>query len=203
MEIINTTTHLPWLWTIVVGTAFWRLLVLPVSIHGLRNTSRLQPYQTEIQKVQAEMNEAAKKNDLILRQKAALKLKAVYEKAGVSVLGGMLVPVVQIPVTLGMFFGVKKMCGLPVEQLKWSGLEWLPDLTVADPTWILPIVMTALVNVQIPLGAAEMDLKTRPGMGHLMNALRVLSLLAIGVTASFPAVSNSSCFENMTIDAVY
>lgn len=189
MEIINTTTHLPWFWTIVAGTAFWRLLVLPVSVHGLRNTSRLQPYQAEIQKVQAEMSEAAKSNDLILRQKTALKLKGIYEKAGVSVAGGLLVPLVQIPVTLGMFFGVKSMCSLPVEQLKWSGVSFLPDLTVPDPTWILPIAMTALVNVQIPVGAAEMDLKTRPAMGHLMNALRVLSVLAIGVTASFPAVS--------------
>ncbi|KAF9450755.1 hypothetical protein P691DRAFT_725446 [Macrolepiota fuliginosa MF-IS2] len=187
MEIINTTTHLPWFWTIVAGTVFWRLLVLPVSINGLRNSSRLQPYQNEIQKVQAEMGEAAKKNDLILRQKTALKLKAVYEKAGVSVMGGVLVPIVQIPVTLGMFFGVRNMCNLPVEQMKWSGLELLPDLTVPDPTWILPIAMVALVNVQIPLGAAEMDYKTRPGMAHLMNALRVLSVLAIGVTASFPA----------------
>jgi len=187
MEIINTTIHLPWFWTIVAGTAFWRLLVVPVSVSGLRNTSRLQPYQTEIQKVQAEMNDAVKKNDLILRQKMALKLKGIYEKAGVSVMGGLVVPLVQIPVTLGMFFGVKNMCTLPVEQLKWSGIEFLPDLTVADPTWILPIVMTALVNIQIPLGAAEMDFKSRPGMAHLMNGLRVLSVAAFAITATFPA----------------
>jgi len=187
MEIIHTTTHLPWFWTIVAGTAFWRLLVLPVSVNGLRNTSRLQPHQTEIQKVQAEMNDAVKKNDLILRQKLALKLKGIYEKAGVSVLGGLIVPLVQIPVTLGMFFGVKKMCSLPVEQLKWSGVEFIPDLTIADPTWVLPIVMTALVNIQIPIGAAEMDFKSRPGMAHLMNGLRVLSVAAFAVTATFPA----------------
>lgn len=189
MEIIQTTTHLPWFWTIVAGTAFWRLLVVPVSVSGLRNTSRLQPHQTEIQKVQAEMTDAVKKNDLILRQKLALKLKGIYEKAGVSVMGGLMVPLVQIPVTLGIFFGVRNMCSLPVEQLKWSGVEFLPNLTIADPTWILPIVMTALVNIQIPIGAAEMDFKSRPGMAHLMNGLRVLSVAAFAVTATFPAVS--------------
>lgn len=135
------------------------------------------------------MNNAVKKNDLILRQKMALKLKGIYEKAGVSVMGGLVAPLVQIPVTLGMFFGVKKMCSLPVEQMKWSGLDFLPDLTVADPTWILPIAMTVLVNIQIPIGAAEMDFGSRPGMAHLMNGLRVLSAVAIFVTATFPAVS--------------
>jgi YidC/Oxa1 family membrane protein insertase len=191
MEIINTTTHLPWFWTIVAGTAFWRLVVGPTSIIGLRNTSRIQPYQNEVQRVQAEMNDAVKKSDMIGRQKAALKLKAIYDKAGVNVATGFLPPLFQIPATLGIFFGVKWMCNLPVEQMKWSGLAMLPDLTVPDPTWVLPILVTALVNVQISVGKNEMDLKTRPGMGHLMNGLRLLSVVSIAIMASFPAVSVS------------
>lgn len=192
MEIINTTTHLPWFWTIVAGTVFWRLVVLPFSLRGLRNTSLLQPYQDQITKIQAEMNKAATSGDPILRQKLAFKLREIYQTAGVSVFGGVMIPVVQIPVTFGMFIGIKNMCSLPVEQMKWSGLEWLPDLTVADPTWVMPILAIALVNVQIPLGAAEMDLKTRPSMGHIMNAMRILSVASIFVTVFLPSVSSPS-----------
>ncbi|KXN83193.1 Mitochondrial inner membrane protein OXA1L [Leucoagaricus sp. SymC.cos] len=187
LEIINTTTHLPWFWTLVAGATLWRLVVIPVSLRGLRNSSRLQPYQAEIQKLQADMNSAVHKKDPIERQRNALKLKEIYDKAGVNMLGGVVVPLVQIPVSLGVFFGVRGLCNYPVEQLKWSGLEWLPDLTIPDPTWALPLALIALINAQVSLGSAEMDLKTRPNMGHLMNALRVLSVLTIGITASLPA----------------
>ncbi|KAF7759656.1 hypothetical protein Agabi119p4_11351 [Agaricus bisporus var. burnettii] len=187
MEIINTTTHLPWFWTIIAGSIFWRLVVLPFSLLGLRNTSRLQPYQDHIARLQAQMKDAAARGDPILRQKTTLKLKEIYQNAGVSMFGGILMPFIQIPVTFGMFIGIKNMCNLPVEQMKWSGLEWLPDLTMADPTWFLPILTCALVNIQIPLGVAEMDLKTRPAMGHIMNALRVLTVVSIPVTGYLPS----------------
>lgn len=184
MEIINTATGMPWFWTIVAGTVFWRIVTAPFTIMGLRNSSRLQPYQGEMRNLQAEMNEAVKKNDLIQRQKAALKIREIYDKAGVNLMAGTLGPLVQIPVTFGLFFGVKWMCAAPIEQLKWSGLNFLPDLTIPDPTYVLPAILIALVNAQITVGAAEMDFQTRPGMAHLMNGFRVLSVVGFGVTAS-------------------
>jgi len=99
-------------------------------------------------------------------------------------------------VSLGLFFGIKRMCAVPVEQMKWSGFDMIPDLTIADPTYILPTLLVALVNVQISFGAAEMDLRNRPNMAHVMNGLRLLTILGFGVTASLPAVSRYSdiCF---------
>lgn len=191
MEIINTMTHLPWFWTIVAGTVFWRVITIPVSAIVLRNTSRLLPYQGEIMKISAEMQEANRKADHLQRQKTALKLKAVYEKAGINPLLGFLGPLIQLPVSLGLFFGIKRMCAVPVEQMKWSGFEMIPDLTIADPTYILPALLVALVNVQISFGAAELDIRNRPTMAHAMNGFRVLTILGFGVTASLPAVSRA------------
>ena len=195
MEIINTMTHLPWFWTIVAGTVFWRVMTIPVSAIVLRNNSRLLPYQSEIMKITAEMQQA-NKADILQRQKTALKLKAIYDKARISPFLGFLGPLVQLPVSLGLFFGIKRMCAVPVEQMKWSGFDMIPDLTIADPTYILPALLVALVNVQISFGAAEMDLRNRPNMAHVMNGLRLLTILGFGVTASLPAVSRYSdiCF---------
>jgi len=193
MEIINTTTHLPWFWTIVAGTVFWRVITIPFSAIVLRNNSRLLPYQGEILKISTEMQEANRKADHLQRQKTALKLKAIYDKAGANPLLGLIGPLVQLPVSLGLFFGIKRMCTVPVEQMKWSGFDMIPDLTIADPTYILPALLVALVNVQISFGAAEMDIKNRPLMAHVMNGFRVLTILGFGVTASLPAVSRYSC----------
>ena len=67
-------------------------------------------------------------------QRAMLKQKALNEKMGVNMFSMVMMPFVQLPVTLGMFFGVKGLCDSGVEALQWSGWAWLPDLTVADPT---------------------------------------------------------------------
>ncbi|KAG6884556.1 hypothetical protein C0993_010116 [Termitomyces sp. T159_Od127] len=125
--------------------------------------------------------------DRIAIQRTAIKIRKTYKDAGVSMLSTALVPFVQIPVTLGMFFGVKKMCELPLEQLMHSGFSLLPDLTVADPYMALPILLCAVVNTQIQVGAAEMDLISRPEMGHIMNALRLVSVVGVFVMASMPS----------------
>jgi hypothetical protein len=43
-------------------------------------------------------------------------------------------PLVHVPVMLGTFFGMEHLCGLPVEQFHRSGVSFLPDFLVPDPT---------------------------------------------------------------------
>lgn len=99
------------------------------------------------------MSEASKTRDPVKTQKLLLKQKQIYKDAGVDLVQSVTNGLVQIPVTLGMFFGIKKMCEFPVEQLKYSGIDLIPDLTVADPTWILPVLCTVLINIQMRVGA--------------------------------------------------
>ncbi|KAJ7938451.1 hypothetical protein B0H13DRAFT_2572638 [Mycena leptocephala] len=56
----------------------------------------------------------------------------------------LVAPMIQIPISIGMFFGVKKMCELPVMQLTQSGFEWLPDLTQPGPYFICPFLSRRL-----------------------------------------------------------
>lgn len=149
MELIQVSTGLPWFWTIVGATFASRVLLFPFTVKQMRSTAALAPYQADIASIRDEMATAQTKKDMLAMQRAALRQKMIYEKAGVSLGGMALAPFVQLPVTLGMFFGVKKLCDLPVEQLKFSGFEWVPDLTVLDPTYTLPIIATVLMNVQI------------------------------------------------------
>jgi membrane protein insertase Oxa1/YidC/SpoIIIJ len=44
LEIINVLTGLPWFHTVIAGTLFSRLLLLPFSIKQLRNSSALAPH---------------------------------------------------------------------------------------------------------------------------------------------------------------
>ncbi|CDO68767.1 hypothetical protein BN946_scf184989.g33 [Trametes cinnabarina] len=183
MELIHVSTGLPWFWTIVSATVLSRIILFPFTVKQMQGTAALAPYQEEIASIRDEMALAQKRRDTLGMQRAALRQKMIYEKAGVSFGGMALAPFIQLPVTLGMFFGVKKLCDLPVEQLKYSGFEWVPDLTVVDPTWTLPIIATVLMNLQITVSMRDIVGQT-PQMGHIMNGLRLLTTGSVFLMAN-------------------
>ena len=61
----------------------------------------------------------------------------------------LLMPFAQLPITLGMFFTIKRLCALPLEQLHHSGVLFLPSLTVPDLYYVLPIISAVLMNLQL------------------------------------------------------
>jgi YidC/Oxa1 family membrane protein insertase len=155
LELVQVTTGMPWFHTIVATTLLFRIFLVPISIKALRNSARLLPMTPRLMAIKDEMAAARQSGDMLAMQRVALKQKKIYEDAGVSMGPMLLSPLIQLPVTLGLFFGIKKMCTLPVEQLKHSGLAILPDLTVPDPYFILPILATALINLQISVSSVE------------------------------------------------
>ena len=148
-ELVQVSTGMPWFYTLVATTLLYRIVLLPFGIKALRNSARLLPMTPRLLAMKQEMDAVRGTKDPLAMQRVALKQKKIYEDAGVELGPMMLNPFVQLPVTLGLFFAVRKMCTLPVEQLKQSGLAILPDLTVPDPYFILPILATALINIQI------------------------------------------------------
>lgn len=49
---------------------------------------------------------------------------------------------IQAPVFISFFIALRKMAYLPVPSLQTGGLLWFPDLTAADPFYILPLAVT-------------------------------------------------------------
>jgi YidC/Oxa1 family membrane protein insertase len=156
LEVINVATGLPWFWTLVAGCLFWRAILVPMTIQSLRNSARILPLQPQMIASQEELKKIRISGDKLALQRHALKMRKMYSDAGVSMGVTALSPFVQLPVTLGLFFGVKKMCELPVVQLTHSGLAMLPDLTVPDPYMILPVLLCAAINVQVHVSACAL-----------------------------------------------
>jgi YidC/Oxa1 family membrane protein insertase len=149
LELINVSMGLPWFYTIIAGTLVSRLLLLPFSLKQLRNSAALTPHQPRLLELKQDLDKAYRTGDKLAVQRVALKQRRVYEESGVSMVPMLLMPFVQLPVTLGMFFGVKRLCALPLEQLHHSGVSFLPDLIVPDPYYILPITSAVLMNLQL------------------------------------------------------
>ncbi|KAJ7222230.1 60Kd inner membrane protein-domain-containing protein [Mycena pura] len=176
-ELINVWTGLPWFHTFVAATLFWRIVIFPFAVVGMRHSTRLRPVSQLLNEKTMAVQAARRAGDTVGMQRASLAAAKVRADAGVS-MGGLLAPMIQFPISIGMFFGVKKMCDLPVLQLTQSGFSLLPDLTQPGPYFILPILVAASGNLMLLLSSRDMD-TSRPAMGHLMNVFRVVSVLAI------------------------
>jgi YidC/Oxa1 family membrane protein insertase len=152
LEVMQVSTGTPWFWTIVAGTVFWRLVLLPLSIKGSQNVARMTIHAPELEAAKKRLNAASSKRKADLEQ-AIVGMRDAYAKAGISPGSMFLVQFVQLPIMIGLFFAIKGMCEHPVEQLRHSGFDFLPDLTaitsVADPYFILSIIMMAAMNFQI------------------------------------------------------
>ena len=70
----------------------------------------------------------------------------------ISPFRSMLVPLVQAPIFMSMFFGLRGMTNVPVESMRLGGLWWFTDLTVPDPFYLLPLATSATMYLTIKVG---------------------------------------------------
>ncbi|KAI6037972.1 60Kd inner membrane protein-domain-containing protein [Pisolithus marmoratus] len=181
MEVLHVTTGMPWFYVIVVGTIAWRLASIPLTIVSSRNASRLRPFAAQMKA----LDEKAEKADQAEKLEIMLRKKQMTEKAGVTVLSSLGAPLAQITLQFALFLGVKGMVTLPVAQLRDSGVWFLPDLTVAGPYYIMPLVVAGLANLQLSLQKRDMD-PSRPEMAHALNVFRVLTFAFTPFMAAYP-----------------
>jgi YidC/Oxa1 family membrane protein insertase len=152
LEALHVSTGMPWFYTIIVASGLVRICMAPFQIITTRDTAKIAPYKEQIMAIAEKMRAARAAKDPQGMKNAINAQLTLYKRLGVNPVKLSLLSlvslVVQIPVSLGFFFGIKKLCDLPIEHLKHSGFSLLPDLTIPDPTYILPLLMSALVNLQ-------------------------------------------------------
>eukprot|EP00951_Prasinocladus_malaysianus_P005636 scaffold39771_cov53-Prasinocladus_malaysianus.AAC.2 len=67
-----------------------------------------------------------------------------------------------------------------------GGAAWFTDLTVPDPTFVLPALGAGLMLATVELNANEMG--TSDANGTMKNLMRLMSLAFLGMGAYFPSV---------------
>ncbi|KAI0696096.1 60Kd inner membrane protein-domain-containing protein [Cytidiella melzeri] len=185
MEFAHIYAGLPWFWVIVGASVLTRVVLLPFTVMSLRNAVKIAENKAELDAVTSQVKLAFASKNQIEIQRATLAQRALFNRIGVSPAKQLGPMFVQLPVTFGFFLAVKRMCELPVVQLQTSGIAFLSDLTVPDPTWILPILSAAVINVQISLSAR--DMATSAMVPHMINVMRVFSIALVFVCGNWPA----------------
>ena len=139
------TTGMPWFYVIVAGSMLWRLVVTRLTIVSMRNASLLRLCASELRARPGGQDGGDATEEKDFRQDR-------HEYAGVH-----WASVGQAVMQLGVFFGVKKLVTLPVPQLQDSGFWLMPDLTVAGPYFIMPLMVAPLANLQLMVSVTMPD----------------------------------------------
>lgn len=111
---------------IIVFTVIIRIVLLPLSIKQTKSTAKMGAIQPEMKKVQ----EKYKKDP----QKSQQEVMKLYKENGVNPMGGCLPMLIQMPILFALFTVFRSL------DMQGAGFLWMPDLTKADPLYILPIV---------------------------------------------------------------
>lgn len=143
-ELLQVSTGMPWFYTIVAGTLFWRAALIPTALTSMRNSARLRPYAEQIKSLD---DQAQGVKDRAAQMEIMLKKQKLIEKAGVSLRSMFLPPIVQMVGNFGLFFAIKNMVQLPLAQLTQSGVWFLPDLTVTGD-YVMPTLVLLAMNAQ-------------------------------------------------------
>jgi YidC/Oxa1 family membrane protein insertase len=132
----NGVHNFSWGWAIIIFTIMINLVLLPLRVQGMRSALKMQRIQPQVDAIKAKY-----KNPKPTDPKAAemnAEVMALQKANGVSMLGGCIPSLVQLPLLFAFFTMMTK-----VVELRHAHFFWLPDLSSADPYHILPILMVA------------------------------------------------------------
>lgn len=182
LHFAHDATGLPWYLAIAAATLFVRTAMLPLSVITMKNSARMAALKDEIAARREVVMEAVRSGD---RSKASVlqdDLKKFMTGAGVGPSKVLMGPLVQFPVFISFFVSVRRL-SLNDPSMTTGGAAWFSDLSVSDPTLMLPVISAASMLAMMELGG-DTGMKLTPGM---KTGFRVMAAMTVPMTYWFPA----------------
>ena len=177
----HQTLGAPWWLAIVLLTVIVRSLLFPLTVKQVRSMRAMQDLKPHMDRVRAQFKDNP--------QRQREEMAKVYQDQGVNPLGGCLPILVQMPIFIGIFYVIRQFGGyslgdrtVPAQYPSFheGGILWFQNLSIADPTYLLPIISAVTKLAATEITAKNID----PQQRWLMR------LLPIGFTIfllNFPA----------------
>ncbi|MFQ5529031.1 MAG: membrane protein insertase YidC [Gemmatimonadota bacterium] len=127
---LHTRLSLAYGWVLILFGVLMRVVLFPLY----QKSMRAQIGQMRVQPIVQDIREKHKDDP----QKMQQEMMRVYKEEGVNPLAGCLPMLVPMPILFTLFFvfqGTIEFRGVP--------FFWLPDLSLKDPLYIIPVVMGA------------------------------------------------------------
>jgi YidC/Oxa1 family membrane protein insertase len=144
-----------WGWAIILATVALRVFLFPINQYSMISMKKTQLQMQKLQpKVKAIRARYTKKKDAQARAKMNQEMMDLYKEEGVNPMGGLsgcLPLLAQFPILIGFY----NMLTVAVELRGAPFIGWIRDLSMQDPIWVTPILMTATMFFQQKLAMTK------------------------------------------------
>ena len=144
-------------WVLVLFGVIIRLLLWPLNAKAMRSQMKNMEIQPKLKEIQARYKSEPEK-----LQKEMLRL---YREEGFNPMGGCLPMLIPLPILITLFFVLQS-------TIAFRGVSflWLPDLSRADPLYILPILLGLSMYAMQWLSSRSMT-EVNPQMKFMLYAM--------------------------------
>jgi YidC/Oxa1 family membrane protein insertase len=165
---MRQTFNVSYGWVLIIFGVTVRLLLWPLNQSAMRSSLKMQRLQPELQEVQRRY-----KTDPEKQREALVKLYQQHGMSPFSPIMGCLPMLLPMPVLFALFFVFQNTI-----EFRGVSFLWLPDLSLRDPFYIMPLFMgvSMFALSWIGMRAAPPNPQTKM-MSYMMPAVMTMVLL--------------------------
>jgi YidC/Oxa1 family membrane protein insertase len=190
LETVHQSTGLEWWQSIMLTTVGIRAATLPIMLMQIKNTYRLSQARPEVEHLVARLKEEQARGNQNATADYQQQVMAVWKKYNCNPLKSMASVFVQAPLFIGFFSALRGLAAAKVPSMVEGGTLWFQDLTVADPTYALPVISAATFLLMVELNAADgMEGQTDKMRKRFKNIMRGVAVLIVPFTLDLPAAT--------------
>ena len=134
-----------WGWSIVALVVLLKILFYPLNAKAYASMAKMKAINPKVM----DLRERYKDNP----QQMQMEMMRVYREEKVNPMGGCLPILIQIPVFIALYWVL--LSSVEMRGAPW--ILWIKDLSIKDPYFILPIVMTLTTLLQTALSPLPPD----------------------------------------------
>ena len=137
VEQIHNFAEIPYWEAIMITTLMLRLLLVPAAIALVRDVTTLKILRPDVRRIKESFAGVSAADDPTVRFKYLAKIQELFKAHKLNPLKTAFLSVLQFPIFLYFFFGLKSM-GNYFPEYTSGGALWFTDLSVPDPYFLLP-----------------------------------------------------------------
>ena len=158
---------------IVLMTIIIKLIMYPLTQKQIQSTKAMMEIQPKMKALQEKY-----KDD---KQRLNMELANLYKSEGVNPLAGCLPLLIQMPIMIGIFYGIRDYNYAAHLEIVTSFL-WLADISKADPTYVLPVLSALTTFIQ-----TKQTMPTNGGGAQNKMMMYFMPLFIGYISLTFPA----------------
>nr|VZI38909.1 unnamed protein product [Spirometra erinaceieuropaei] len=179
LETLHVNLGFPWWLAIASTTLVIRLCLFPLIIDQRRKLASYTNAMPKIMVLQDRMTKARIASDYIEMMRISQQMQELMKTEDINPLRSMRLMVVQVPIFLSVFTGLRAMASLPVASMQTGGLAWFTDLTLCDPFYLLPLYSMTSIFLMFEFGADVSSQNMTPTIKMIMRAFPVVGFFMI------------------------